>query len=287
MAGIHLEKIQGMFNPLESPSCLALPKYLSGSSAWVRHIPFAFALVEALRPRVFVELGTQKGDSYCAFCQAVASLGTETECFAVDSWEGDEHAGFYTPDVLDNLRHYHDSLYSHFSTLIQSDFDTARDRFDDGTIDLLHIDGCHTYEAVKHDFETWLPAVSDRGVVLFHDTRVHDRDFGVWRLWGEISQRYDHFELQHAYGLGVLVVGSDLPAEFRSVLTAARATAGFDQFFDLLGQRVELSTQQIVRKLNSAQRGSNFPGVKRILQKAHKLKGHLFRRQLNRTASKS
>lgn len=37
-------------------------------------------------------------------------------------------------------------------------------------IDLIFIDGDHTYEAVKQDFEEWYPHVKAGGVILFHDS---------------------------------------------------------------------------------------------------------------------
>jgi len=61
------------------------PKRLTRHSFWVEHIPFAFYLVDLLRPKRIVELGTQHGDSYCAFCQAVHELDLKTRCCAVDT----------------------------------------------------------------------------------------------------------------------------------------------------------------------------------------------------------
>jgi uncharacterized coiled-coil protein SlyX len=191
------------------PACLAEPELLTDVSNWHGHVPIAFALVQILRPRVFVELGTHQGDSYCAFCQAVQTLGLETRCFAVDTWEGDPQAGLYGPEVLEKLRAYHDPRYSRFSCLLQMKFDSAVNQFEDKSIDLLHIDGLHTYEAVKHDFETWLPKMSERGAILFHDTMEHQEGFGIWKFWAEIRAQYPHCEFGHSHGLGILAVGKN------------------------------------------------------------------------------
>ena len=194
-------------NPPNHPICLAMPNRLTLSSAWHEHIPFAMFLVDLLRPKMIVELGTHYGDSYCAFCQAVKELHLDTACYAVDTWKGDPQAGLYGPEVLADLRAHHDPLYSSFSRLIQSTFDEALEHFADGTVDLLHIDGYHTYESVRHDFEAWLPKMSSHGVVLFHDTNVREQDFGIRKFWDEVKLKYPHFDFLHGHGLGVLAVG--------------------------------------------------------------------------------
>lgn len=209
-----------MINPLEHRIIFATPRRLARVSAWREHIPFGMFLVGLLRPRVLVELGTHWGNSYCAFCQAVDELQLPTKCYAVDTWTGDAHAGEYGPDVLSDLRAHHDPLYGHFSRLVQSTFDDACRQFDEGTVDFLHLDGFHTYESVRHDFETWLPKLSDRAVVLIHDINARERDFGAWKLWEEARRDHRHLELLHAHGLGILAVGDRQPDEFVALLDA-------------------------------------------------------------------
>jgi hypothetical protein len=176
-------------------------------SAWLGHIPFAHWLVGAARPRVIVELGTHIGASYAAFCDAVVRHGVAARCSAVDTWAGDRHSGAYAEAVFAELNAFNTARFSAFSTLLRVSFDAALEQFSDGTIDLLHIDGFHTYDAVRHDFETWRPKLSDRAIVLLHDTAERQDDFGVWKYWEELRQTYRGFAFEHSHGLGVLRVG--------------------------------------------------------------------------------
>ena len=207
---------------LSSSIALSPPRRIVHPTSWLEHIPFAFYLVSILKPTSIVELGTHTGVSYCGFCQAVDELELVCHCHAIDTWQGDEHAGFYdSSEVLPELRDYHDPLYGKFSRLIQSTFDEALHHFADKSIDLLHIDGEHSYDAVKHDFETWKPKVSDRGVILFHDINVRERNFGVWKLWSELKENYPNFEFIHGHGLGVLGFGCEQVDSVKNLLESS------------------------------------------------------------------
>jgi glycosyltransferase involved in cell wall biosynthesis len=208
-------------------------------SAWYGHVPFAAWIVAACRPRVLVELGTHTGVSYAALCAAVQRHALPTRCFAVDTWEGDVHAGLYGEAVYQDFRGFHDRHFAGFSTLLRMTFDEARESLAGTAIDLLHIDGLHSYEAVRHDFENWLPLLSPRAVVLFHDTVERERGFGVWRLWQELRDRHPGFEFVHCHGLGVLAVGGDIPPAVAALCAASQdgSAVAVRQRFAALGER--------------------------------------------------
>ena len=223
-------------------SALFEPDRLVDPSAWYGHIPFAFWIVSLLKPKIVLELGTQNGISYSSFCKSIKKNNLSTTAYAVDTWEGDPHAGFYGEETYLNFKDYHDQHYSQFSTLLRMTFDEAVHQFSDQSIDLLHIDGLHTYEAVKHDFETWLPKLSKRAVVLFHDTCVYENNFGVYQLWEELVAEYPGFNFTHSHGLGVLLVGRERHPFLKELADLENFQASsFNQLFQKLGDNYELT----------------------------------------------
>lgn len=212
---------RGSVPPIPETPWLAAESYWHPAhrplSAWVEHAPFAFWLVSVLRPASVVELGTHWGYSYFVFCEALRRLGIDGTVAALDTWVGEDHAGLYGEEVHDYVAEVTESWYPDIGRMVRGYFSDSVGEFEPGSVDLLHIDGRHGYEDVVEDFTTYLTTVSDRGVVLFHDVGEHRPNFGVWRFWDEISQQYPSFLFPHNHGLGVLLVGSAVPAELRAL----------------------------------------------------------------------
>jgi len=174
-------------------------------NAWIGHLAFAQILIGECRPSLFVELGTYKGVSFFSFCQAVRTQKTTTKCIAIDTWQGDDHVGFYDQEKIYNtVKEHLDLNYSSFAELKRKYFDDAVYDFEDESIDLLHIDGLHTYNAVQHDFTTWLPKVKQGGIIILHDVNEFRESFGAYRLWDEIALLTpEKYLFRHSHGLGV------------------------------------------------------------------------------------
>jgi len=226
--------------PPEPGPLLHLPPSLRGFrprhvvfSTWMDHLPFGYDLITEVRPRRVVELGTQAGLSYFCFCQAVEEQGLPTRCSAIDTWAGDAHTGAYDDATFREVER-HNERYLAFSELLRMRFEDALHRFPDGSMDLLHVDGLHTYDAVRLDHETWRAKVAPGGLILFHDVVARMHDFGVFRFWEELAPRGDAFLFTHGFGLGVVRVpgGDRRPGPLEAALFdpdpgAGRALRGF------------------------------------------------------------
>ncbi len=221
----------------------SLPSMIQKPHAWIEHIPFAFYLIETLKPSIFVALGVHMGNSYNAFCQAVQTLQLNTQCYGIDTWQDNEHINFHGQSIYQELSAYQEAHYSGFSYLLKASFDEMLDSFENQSIDLLHIDGLHTYDAVKHDFESWLPKMSHRGIIIFHGTTPREHGLGIWRLWEEISIQYPSFNFEHGDGLGILAVGNSNLEEFLSFIKEANLNSIYQLLFSNLGHLLKLEEE--------------------------------------------
>ncbi|MFE6257010.1 class I SAM-dependent methyltransferase [Agromyces sp. NPDC057865] len=195
------------------------------TSAWLEHAPFGFWLFDELRPRSVVELGTHFGFSFFVFAEAARRLGLASELFALDSWEGDDQAGFYEEDVYEAVRTIAERDYPESTHLLRGYFSESRHAIADDSVDVLHIDGRHGYEDAREDYQEWRSTVRDGGVILFHDIAEHGEGFGVWRLWDELAPRHPSFAFAHGHGLGVLGVGETRSRGLAALFDANEATA--------------------------------------------------------------
>jgi cephalosporin hydroxylase len=169
------------------------------------------ARATAEKPRVICEIGTQ--DSGNLFLLA-RLLQTASYCVAVDlefrnSWRAKRMVGSHC-----ELRFIRGSSQSHLT------FARVRNALKGRPVDLLFIDGDHSYSGAMRDFVNYRTLVRPGGLIAFHDiVPDHSMRFGtvtagyagdVPQLWVDLREHFDHQEFiadptQDGRGIGVLV----------------------------------------------------------------------------------
>jgi predicted O-methyltransferase YrrM len=139
-----------------------------GDSAWL-----LYGLARALKPKVAVEIGSARGKSACFVGQALKENGSG-KLFAIDPHTRTNWNDENSVDTLDEMRRNISLLkLEKRIEIIRETTERAAARWM-LPIDMLFIDGDHSYEGVKRDWELFSPYVSGFGVVIFHDT--------IWEL---------------------------------------------------------------------------------------------------------
>lgn len=177
-------------------------------SAWIGHYNFAIDLVKLINPKTIVELGVDWGFSMFTF--AYPKIG---EVYGIDWFQGDPHAGLRdTKEYVLNLYKKLKDKYNINVNIIKGDF-TDISTIWTKKIDLLHIDGFHSYEAVRQDFKNWSRFMTDSGIILFHDVEIFD---GVKKLFSEI----EGYKLirSGSCGLGIWTRDKEVYEKIRTIL---------------------------------------------------------------------
>ena len=170
-------------------------------------------VVEKLNASRVMEIGTAKGGTLFLFCQV---SNPAAKIISADL-PGGKFGGGYSNSK--------NKLYKAFAKANQeiilirknthdvSTFEEVKNVLDGQNLDFLFIDGDHTYEGVKKDFEMYSPLVRKGGVIAFHDIANHpvQSECEVNKFWEEIKKCYKFDEFvndwqQGTYGIGVLYV---------------------------------------------------------------------------------
>lgn len=131
---------------------------------WPWEIETAAAIHAALKPSLTVEIGSQDGGSLRYW------LAGGGDVIAIDPCH--------------NIQLTHPKL-----TVLSQRSDEALETVKAlGPLDWLFIDGDHSYQAARWDFDNYGPLVRPGGVIALHDIGTFGReDTEVWRLWAEIN----------------------------------------------------------------------------------------------------
>ncbi len=133
--------------------------------------------VEKIKPKIILEIGVHQGYSIeawrCLFPDADV-IGIELHPEGIMIPKNDPKVYVWGGDS-------HDQLTSHeVRNLLNGDF-----------VDFLFIDGDHTYQGVKKDFEMYAPLVKSGGIIAFHDAALKDNPLvEVYKFWEEIAGKY-------------------------------------------------------------------------------------------------
>ena len=217
-------------------------------SPWEGHRRFAYDYVRCIQPSVIVELGSHYGGSAFAFLQAIKDGSSDSTFYAVDTWQGDDFTrSDYNEDIFAHYCLINNTFFSkQHSHTLRMTFDEACSRFADGSIDLLHIDGSHNYDDVKHDYLTWKDKVCENGVIFFHDIGedlVFGKVMGSHIFWEELKASEPlTLEVPFSNGLGLLFRSESL---FQYVKNAVDFQV-YQQYYNL---RSELDKNILREKL--------------------------------------
>jgi predicted O-methyltransferase YrrM len=169
----------------------------------------------ALAPRRILEIGTARGGTLYLWTQAA---GDDAIIVSVDL-PGGAFGGaypacripFYQSFARANQRMHLLRCNSH----TMQTYEKVEKIFDSGLVDFIFIDGDHSYEGVKTDFQLYGKLVRPGGIIGFHDIlpRQEFPEIQVHKFWKEISTQYDSHEIvapdsnRRPIGIGLLFVG--------------------------------------------------------------------------------
>ncbi len=166
--------------------------------------------IETVRPRFVLEIGTAQGGTFFLLSRAASP---DAKLISLDlpagRWGGG-YSNWKTRLYRSLLLPAQSAEFIRSNSHLPSSLESVKRMLGGNPLDLLFIDGDHSYEGVKADFELYSPLVRPGGLIVLHDIAFHEKyDCHVDQFWQEIKERYPSQEIiedrkQGWAGIGIL-----------------------------------------------------------------------------------
>ncbi len=158
-----------------------------------------YALGRLYRPRKMLVIGSRRTFSLVCFALAMKDNGNDGTLYFVDAGFPDESDGFGRPlngDVLEDEAKPVTELLATFAidSIVKRFVMTPRkffghyERHGAADIDMAFIDGDHSYEGFRHDFDRTAGVVKKGGLIMFHDALVNESNSPLLGQYFGVSQ---------------------------------------------------------------------------------------------------
>jgi len=168
-------------------------------------------LLSKTNPKFILEIGTERGGTLFLFSQIAPEGAT---IISIDLRGGRFGGGYpswkiplYKSFAKRNQKIHLIRLDSHDRITLEK----IKSILNGEKLDFLFIDGDHSYESVKRDFEMYNSLVNKNGIIAFHDIVPSSPEGGseVSQFWAEIKPRNDCKEIvenwnQNWAGIGLI-----------------------------------------------------------------------------------
>jgi predicted O-methyltransferase YrrM len=185
--------------------------YAGDVQGWNYDHPYLTHVIDALRPRLVVEVGVWKGCSVMTMAERLKAVGVDGVVLAVDTWLGswdhwlvdeffeelDFHNGYPTlfwrfmANIVDA------KLQDYVVPLPLDSLNANEVLHRKGiSLDAVHIDAGHDYGAVLRDLEAWWLLIRPGGVLIADDYFDDEK-----KAWPEVKRAVDDFVAGQDLGL--------------------------------------------------------------------------------------
>jgi len=148
------------------------------------------------KPKIITEIGTWNGGTFYVWARTNPHA---EKIISIDLPDGD-YGGGYDEKRIKFFSEFASDRKNTSLSFIRGDsksnstVEMLKSVLGDKTIDFLYIDGDHTYDGIKKDFEIYSELMSSDGIIGFHDINTHKDGYGVIQFWNEIKQNYRYEE---------------------------------------------------------------------------------------------